>query len=81
MDFEQYNLHKNKETKNENMGECHRMCEFPTDGRRETYPSGRKYFEMDVLALTQHEQRNHWDLFACGTKPITQTYRLAMNTR
>lgn len=29
-------------------------------GRRETYPSGeKKYYEMDVLSLMQHEHRNH----------------------
>lgn len=31
----------------------------PMGGSRETYPSGRKYHEMDVLLLMQHKHRNH----------------------
>lgn len=35
------------------------VCKVQTGGRRETYPSGeKKYYEMDVLLLMQHEHRN-----------------------
>lgn len=43
------------------MGECHRMCMKTSDGwkKRNISKWRKKYYEMDVLSLMQHEHRNH----------------------
>lgn len=64
------------------MGEFHRMCMKSSDGWKERNISKwrkKKYYEMDVLSLMQHEHRNHG--FSVAATDIFKHTCFAMNTR